>query len=185
MLSGGGCYRPFWLSSRRLLVGKQLVTKYQGPQKQFSSVRQQQQQRQQLHNITYRPFSKLSEKIDDVELKKWDMPMLESNGDYRDEKHVEDRVGGPLYEHQSSLPKLPIPSVEETIDRFLPTALPLAETKEEEMSLRAACDAFLEQSKSLQERLKNRKDDEQKDSSWLQPWWNQVCFALNGLCCIS
>jgi carnitine O-acetyltransferase len=71
--------------------------------------------------------------------------------------------------------RLPISSVEETIERLLPTALPLAKTKEEAMALKAACEEFHEESKLLQERL-GTHDIEMKDSSFLQKWWNQVGY---------
>jgi carnitine O-acetyltransferase len=104
--------------------------------------------------------------------------MVESHGDYRDEKFLEEHIGGPLYENQMKLPRLPIPSIEETLERFLPTALPLAKTKEEEMALKVACEAFPEQAKVLQERLIERQENEMKDSSWLQLWWNQVSYKV-------
>jgi carnitine O-acetyltransferase len=100
--------------------------------------------------------------------------VVESNGDYREEMHLEEHIGGPLYENQKSLPRLPIPTIKDIIERFLPTALPLAKTKEEEMALKAACQAFPEQAKRLQERLIDRRESEMKESSWLQLWWNQV-----------
>ena len=100
--------------------------------------------------------------------------MVESKGDYREEAFLEDYIGGPLYEGQKDLPRLPIPSIEETLERFLPTALPLARSEEERSALLAACDSFPEQARQLQERLEARRDDEMSDSSWLQLWWNQV-----------
>jgi hypothetical protein len=105
--------------------------------------------------------------------KTWKTHMIESQGDYRDEAFLEEYLGGPLYEHQHQMPKLPISSIQETLDRFLPTALPLAKTDEERMALMEACQAFPEQAKALQQRLLARQR-EFKDSSWLQLWWNQV-----------
>ena len=100
--------------------------------------------------------------------------MIESNGDYRDEAFLEEYIGGPLYENQKNMPRLPIPSIQETMARFLPTALPLAKTEEEKISLKAACEAFPEQARVLQERLKSRRNFEMANSSWLQRWWNQA-----------
>jgi hypothetical protein len=107
-------------------------------------------------------------------MKPWKIPVIESNGDYRDEKFLEEYIGGPLYENQEEMPRLPIPSIQETLERFLPTALPLAKTKEEKVSLQEACKAFPEQANLLQERLIARRDGEFETSSWLQTWWNQV-----------
>ena len=115
-----------------------------------------------------------SQPLEDITLKTWSKPMIESNGDYRDEMFLEEYIGGPLYENQKCLPKLPIPSISNTLERFLPTALPLAKSKEEEMGLRAACKAFPDQAEILQERLIDRQQNEMKDTSWLQLWWNQV-----------
>jgi carnitine O-acetyltransferase len=98
--------------------------------------------------------------------------MIESDGDYRKEAYLENLIGGPLYAHQSSLPRLPIPTLEETMQRFLPTALPLAKSEEEKLSLQEACKLFPMQAAHLQERLQRRRDTEMSDSSWLQLWWN-------------
>jgi hypothetical protein len=121
---------------------------------------------------------------DNIILKPWKTRVVESDGDYREESYLEEHIGGPLYENQTQLPKLPIPSIEDTLKRFLPTALPLAKTKEEEMSLKAACQAFPEQAVVLQERLIDRRENERKDSSWLQPWWNQVRMSTKRECTI-
>jgi hypothetical protein len=117
---------------------------------------------------------------DRITIRPWKTEMIESHGDYRAEAHLEEHIGGPLYENQRNLPRLPIPSIQETIDRFLPTALPLARTEEEKHTLKAACKDFAEQAKALQERLIARQSGEMKDSSWLQLWWNQVCSHPHG-----
>lgn len=62
------------------------------------------------------------------------------------------------------------------MQRFLPTALPLATSEEEKASLQEACRDFIPQAKVLQERLQNRRDVEMKDSSWLSLWWNQLGY---------
>ena len=98
--------------------------------------------------------------------------MIESNGDYRAEAALEEHIGGPLYQHQKSLPRLPIPTIQETLERFLPTALPLAKSEEERTELEQACLAFPAQAQVLQKRLEDRRDLHMKDSSWLQLWWN-------------
>lgn len=100
--------------------------------------------------------------------------MVESNGDYREEAFLEEHIGGPLYENQKELPRLPVPTIEDTLARFLPTALPLVKSEDEKKALLAACETFPEQAKILQERLIHRRDHEMKNSSWLQLWWNQV-----------
>ena len=112
-----------------------------------------------------------------IPLKQWKSSMIESHGDYRSESFLEQYIGGPLYENQGKLPKLPVPSIEETIGRFLPTALPLAKTEEEKMELKELCKQFPKEAKVLQERLVIRRD-EAADSSWLQLWWNQVRLSV-------
>ena len=109
-------------------------------------------------------------------LKPWPHPMVESHGDYRAEAYLEEHIGGNLYSKQHSLPKLPIPSVSETIARFLPTALPLAKSDEEKATLIKACEEFEGQAGELQKRLVERKEGEMKDSSWLQFWWNTLGY---------
>ena len=103
--------------------------------------------------------------------------MIESRGDYREEAFLEQQIGGPLYSNQKNMPRLPVPSVEDTMKRFLPTALPLARTKQEEAMLLEACQKFPEQAKELQKRLEQRSNEFQ-DSSWLQLWWNQVSLTI-------
>ena len=107
----------------------------------------------------------------------WPTRFVESNGDYRNETYLETLIGGPLYENQKNLPRLPIPSVSDSLKRFLPTALPLARTDEEKEHLKVACRQFPELAKELHERLLRRRNEEFPDSSWLQQWWNQVCCA--------
>mmetsp|Transcript_5013 Transcript_5013/g.10309 ORF Transcript_5013/g.10309 Transcript_5013/m.10309 type:complete len:714 (+) Transcript_5013:38-2179(+) len=110
-------------------------------------------------------------------LKPWPKPMLESHGDYRAESHLEIHIGGPLYSQQSSLPKLPIPSISDTLSRFLPTALPLAKSVEEAETLKEAVKRFeAEGAGELQKRLAERKEGEMKESSWLQFWWNTLGY---------
>ena len=89
--------------------------------------------------------------------------MIESRGDYREEAYLEEHIGGPLYKHQISLPRLPIPSLQDTMKRFLPTALPLAKSEEERTSLKEACRIFPEQAQVLQKRLEERRNVEMKD----------------------
>lgn len=101
----------------------------------------------------------------------WNQPKIESFGDYRQEAWLESHIGGPLYEAQASLPRLPVPEIAATLTKFLPTALPLARTNEEAAKLQAAVAKFPTQAAGLQQRLLARAN-EYHDSSWLQHWWN-------------
>ena len=94
---------------------------------------------------------------------------------YRAEAWIESHVGGPLYQYQSSLPKLPVPSIENTLQRFLPTALPLAKSAQEARNLQTAVDKFAKQAAPLQQRLLARSN-EYSNSSWLQHWWNTLGY---------
>ena len=107
-------------------------------------------------------------------LKPWRQPVVESNGDYEEEMFLE-LSDKPLYLYQRDLPRLPVPSLQDTVERFLPTALPLAETPEEEDSLRHACRDFTDQAQHLQERLL-QKASSSPSSSWLQLWWNTLAY---------
>lgn len=107
----------------------------------------------------------------------WPHQVVESRGDYREEAYLEQLIGGQLYENNNNktLPNLPVPTLKRTLERFIPTALPLCESEEERRSLIDACEKFEEQAKELQIRLLQRKKDLQ-DSSWLQQWWNQRVY---------
>lgn len=111
-----------------------------------------------------------------TKIKPWPVAMVECDGDYRSEVYLEAHIGGPLYSKQSSLPRLPIPDLKDTIDRFLPTALPLAESEEEVKTLKKDAANFVRQAISVQSRLYARKDEKFHDSSWLQQWWNQLGY---------
>ena len=112
-------------------------------------------------------------------MKAWPTRVVDSNGDYRNEMYLEEHVGGQLYEYQTKMPRLPIPSISDTVNRFLPTALPLARTEEEKHALILACRRFPEQAAEFHERLMKRRNEEMADSSWLQVWWNQVSVIVS------
>ena len=104
---------------------------------------------------------------------------MESNGDYTIEsKELEPLFESKLlYQKQDALPQLPVPSLRHTLDKFLNTALPLAESKEEEDNLIKAVESFPQEAKALQERLLERKKlMEHLGTSWLSIWWNQVGY---------
>jgi carnitine O-acetyltransferase len=65
--------------------------------------------------------------------------------------------------------------LKETVDKFLPTALPLAKDEEEKNSLIKAADKFVSEAAELQKRLEQRRE-EMGDSSWLQLWWNTLGY---------
>ena len=104
----------------------------------------------------------------------WPNQVVECGGDYTQETYLEKIIGGELYQNQNTLPALPVPTLKETITRFVPSALPLCESDKERESLLRACGKFEEQARDLQLRLLQRKGDRnRRHSSWLQKWWNQ------------
>jgi carnitine O-acetyltransferase len=103
--------------------------------------------------------------------RRWPEPLIEAHGDYRDEEFLEQHIGGPLYSKQNELPRLPVPSLKETINRLLPTAMPLALDEEEKQKFIDACQLFPKEAKDLQYRLSERRK-EYDSSSWLQQLWN-------------
>ncbi|CAB9525485.1 Carnitine O-palmitoyltransferase 2, mitochondrial [Seminavis robusta] len=117
----------------------------------------------------------LSSSLGDRTLTPWDVAKWDCHGDYRQEASWED-PSKPLYQHQNSLPRLPIPKVEETLERFLPTALPLAETPQEAESLQKCVQNFAQESTHLQERLLQHNQEYSPNSSWLQHWWNTLGY---------
>ena len=100
--------------------------------------------------------------------------LLESFGDYASDAAVDDNTR-PIHRNHGSLPHLPVPTLQETVNTFLPTALPLAESKEEADSLTQACQRFPAQAAKLQQRLLARQSA-CSDTSWLQQWWNQLGY---------
>jgi len=126
--------------------------------------------------LTVEPFSTVTAGKRDVadvniasRLRPWRVPVVTCNGDYREEAWLEGHVGGPLYEHQSELPKLPVCRIDDTVKKFLPTAVPLAKSESERAALLRAAEQFPRQAAELQRRLEDRAR-EYKDSSWLQHW---------------
>lgn len=65
--------------------------------------------------------------------------MIESDGNYLDTTWLEI---GALYANQGDLKSLPVPKLTDTVNRFMPSALPLAETEEEIAELEEACAEF-------------------------------------------
>ena len=108
--------------------------------------------------------------------------MIESNGDYRDEMWLEEYIDGssgctPLYQHQKSLPALPVISnIDTTIRKLIPTIVPLAKNDIEITNLQSCLSKFPNQAHHLQERLQEHAKQIGTSSSWLQQWWNTYCY---------
>jgi carnitine O-acetyltransferase len=89
---------------------------------------------------------------------------------------LEEHIGGPLYSQQKQIPKLPLPTLEQTMATLLPTALPLAENEEEAINFKQACKDFITKAAHLQDKLVQRQQGEFQDSSWLQELWQKAMY---------
>jgi len=127
------------------------------------------------HNIMKMTASSTTVASTSFALKPWPKKMVESHGDYRDEEFLEKCIGGPLYEHQATLPRLPVFPVSDTVQKLLPTVLPLSSSPEQTASFVQRATSFEQQSQQLQQRLITRASD-YKNSSWLQHWWNVLGY---------
>ncbi|KAJ3184004.1 hypothetical protein HDU85_001855 [Gaertneriomyces sp. JEL0708] len=80
------------------------------------------------------------------------------------------------FELQSTLPRLPIPPLKETVERYLETARPLL-SPEEFARTKAAATTFL-QPGGIGEQLQHRLIDHDKGekNSWLERWWLQLAY---------
>lgn len=93
-------------------------------------------------------------------------------GDYRNESDLEVATQ-PLYRFQQSLPRLPVPKLEETVALYLETIKPLTTPQEFAESQRLARE-FLQPGslgRELHARLVQRAAERQ-DTSFLAEWWN-------------
>mmetsp|Transcript_25018 Transcript_25018/g.54849 ORF Transcript_25018/g.54849 Transcript_25018/m.54849 type:complete len:810 (+) Transcript_25018:51-2480(+) len=85
----------------------------------------------------------------------------------------------PLFQHQGSLPRFPVPKLTDTLERLKPSCLPLATKnhgQEEQANFLRACELFPEQAKDLQRGLEDRAASNRHQENWLQSWWNQIGY---------
>ncbi|TDH68211.1 hypothetical protein CCR75_007893 [Bremia lactucae] len=97
-------------------------------------------------------------------------------GDYRAEADLEDS-SRPLYQFQRDLPRLPVPSLADSVSMYLETLKPLVSPTEFARSKDLAI-AFLRpggMGEELQRRLLDRAND-RRDSSFLAEWWNTLGY---------
>ncbi|KAK5664662.1 Carnitine O-acetyltransferase mitochondrial [Batrachochytrium dendrobatidis] len=90
--------------------------------------------------------------------------------------HVKSLDSRPLYRHQASLPKLPVPTIDETTARYLKTVRPLLNDQEYQQTESAVADFKKPGGVGhvLQERLVAR--DQACTTSWLIDWWNDYAY---------
>ena len=89
----------------------------------------------------------------------------------------EDSSKGPMLRFENSLPRLPVPSLEETLKRYLKSVHPLL-TKPEYEQTEKAVQEFIKPGsigEQLQKRLQGRRDDP-KHRNWIYEWWNDAAY---------
>jgi carnitine O-acetyltransferase len=89
----------------------------------------------------------------------------------------EDSSKGPMLRFQESLPKLPVPTLQETSTRYLKSLHPLLTPSEFEASKKAVAE-FIQPGgvgAKLQEKLIARREDP-KHKNWMYEWWNDAAY---------
>ncbi|KAJ1965553.1 Carnitine O-acetyltransferase mitochondrial [Dipsacomyces acuminosporus] len=91
-------------------------------------------------------------------------------------KDNSDQAPGKLFEFQSQLPKLPVPSLEETLPKYLRTVEPLL-SKEDFAKTKKIAEEFAQsaEGKELQRRLEARAAEPGR-ANWLEEWWNDLSY---------
>ena len=89
----------------------------------------------------------------------------------------EDTSKGPMLRFEDSLPRLPVPSLEETSKRYLKSVRALLNDSEFTATKRAVDDFVKAGSigQELQKRLVARRDDP-KHKNWIYEWWNEAAY---------
>ncbi|KAH7022468.1 acyltransferase ChoActase/COT/CPT [Ilyonectria destructans] len=91
--------------------------------------------------------------------------------------YAEDNSKGPMLRFQDSLPRLPVPSLDETAKRYLKTLHPLLSPAEYEASEKAVQE-FIRPGgvgSKLQEKLTARREDA-NTKNWIYDWWNEAAY---------
>ncbi|KAL8826294.1 MAG: hypothetical protein Q9191_003889 [Dirinaria sp. TL-2023a] len=93
------------------------------------------------------------------------------------EGYREDQSKGAMLRFEDSLPRLPVPTLDETSTRYISSVQPLL-NKAEFAATKKAVDAFVRPGsigEELQKRLIARHDDP-KHKNWLYEWWNDAAY---------
>ncbi|KIL61871.1 hypothetical protein M378DRAFT_13210 [Amanita muscaria Koide BX008] len=82
----------------------------------------------------------------------------------------------PMFRHQSSIPKLPVPSLQSTAEKYLQTVRPLV-SPDTYSRTESIVNDFVSspQAAELQSRLEARRESE-GTKNWLIEWWNDVAY---------
>ncbi|KAI0972643.1 acyltransferase ChoActase/COT/CPT [Xylaria arbuscula] len=91
--------------------------------------------------------------------------------------YVEDKSRGPTLRFQESLPRLPVPTLEETAARYVKSIHPLLSPVEFAASKKAV-DEFIKPGgvgEKLQGKLVAKREDP-KTKNWIYEWWNDAAY---------
>ncbi|QPH10045.1 hypothetical protein C2857_001182 [Epichloe festucae Fl1] len=91
--------------------------------------------------------------------------------------YVEDKSKGAMLRFQDSLPRLPVPTLEETAKRYLKSLHPILSASEYTSS-KAAVENFIRPGgvgSKLQDKLIARREDPQ-NKNWIYEWWNDAAY---------
>lgn len=88
---------------------------------------------------------------------------------------------GALWAGQDSLPSLPVPALDQTLEKYLRTTIPHQQTESSKKATEFAVESALkgkdsELFKKLQDRLIARSKDPESDGNWLAAWWNDAAY---------
>ena len=91
--------------------------------------------------------------------------------------YKEDNSKGPMLRFEESLPRLPVPTLEETAQRYLKSVHPLLSSSEYDTTKNAvesfvAPDSF---GQTLQKRLVERRENPEV-KNWIYEWWNNAAY---------
>jgi carnitine O-acetyltransferase len=91
--------------------------------------------------------------------------------------YKEDHSAGPMLRFEKSLPKLPVPTLEETAARYVKSVHPLVSESEFNHTKKAVAD-FIKPGgvgEQLQKKLIARREDP-KVENWIYEWWNDAAY---------
>ncbi|KAI1079215.1 acyltransferase ChoActase/COT/CPT [Whalleya microplaca] len=91
--------------------------------------------------------------------------------------YKEDKSKGPMLRFQESLPRLPVPTLEETAARYVKSLHPLL-SPEEYAASKKAVEEFIKPGgvgRKLQEKLVAKREDPET-KNWLYEWWNEAAY---------
>ncbi|KAK5944139.1 Carnitine O-acetyltransferase mitochondrial [Knufia obscura] len=90
------------------------------------------------------------------------------------ESYQEDASKGAMLRFEDSLPRLPVPSLGDTCQRYLKSIHPLL-SKDEYAASEKAVSSFQQQAASLQDRL-IEKAEQPEVRNWIADWWNEAAY---------